>query len=186
MHLLIDGVRLKTVPSRLTAADLGQLLAEGATPAGPPPVTTGPVTPGGPVEVGRLVNACGLVALAWRQHPVGIHFAGLRVTVRIDRGVLQLSADGVLLRSLPKVRRPRATSIPAPVGEHTVTPRSLPLYLVSPRQRGRHQVTGIDISHVRVTPAGGWAGGSRRRLPRGVRTVRAGRPHPPERSARST
>jgi hypothetical protein len=33
--------------------------------------------------------------------PVGIRFAGQRVTIRIDRGVLQLAADGVLLRSLP-------------------------------------------------------------------------------------
>jgi hypothetical protein len=101
VHLLIDGVRLKTVPSRLTAADLGQLLTEGARPAGPPPVVAGPVIPGGPVEVERLVNASGLVALAGRQHPVGIQFAGQRVTIRIDRGVMQLAADGVLLRSLP-------------------------------------------------------------------------------------
>jgi hypothetical protein len=101
VHLLIDGVRLKSVPSRLTAADLGHLLAEGVKPAGPPPVFTGPVTPGGPVEVERLVNACGLIALAGRQHPVGIQFAGRRVIVRIDRGVLQLAADGVLLRNLP-------------------------------------------------------------------------------------
>ena len=101
MHLLIDGVRLKTVPSRLTTADLGQLLSDGGRPAGPPPVSTGTVTPGGPVEVERLVNACGLIALAGRQQPVGIQFAGRRVTVRIDRGVLQLATDGVLLRSLP-------------------------------------------------------------------------------------
>ena len=80
---------------------MGQLLAEDGEPAGPPPVTTGPVTPSGPVEIERLVNACGLIALAGQQHPVGIQFAGRRVTVRIDRGVLQLVADGVLLRSLP-------------------------------------------------------------------------------------
>ena len=29
VHLLIDGVRLKTVPSRLTTADLRELLANG-------------------------------------------------------------------------------------------------------------------------------------------------------------
>jgi len=106
VHLLIDGVRLKTVPSRLTAADLGQLLAEGGRHAGPPPVSIGPVIPGGPVEVERLVNACGLIALAGRQHPVGFQFAGRRVTVRIDRGVLQLAAAGVLLRSLPNPLTP--------------------------------------------------------------------------------
>jgi hypothetical protein len=34
VHLLIDGVRLKTVPSRLTAADLGQLLRRAASRLG--------------------------------------------------------------------------------------------------------------------------------------------------------
>jgi hypothetical protein len=82
-------------------ADLGQLLTEGARPAGPPPVVAGLVIPGGPVEVERLVNASGLVALAGRKYPVGIQFAGQRVTIRIDRGVMQLAAEGVLLRSLP-------------------------------------------------------------------------------------
>ena len=36
VHLLANGVRLKTVPSRLTVAHLQRLLAEGARPAGPP------------------------------------------------------------------------------------------------------------------------------------------------------
>jgi hypothetical protein len=56
--------------------------------------------------VDRLVNATGAVALAGRQRPVGYHFAGRRVTVRIDRGVLQLVDDGVLLRSLPNPLTP--------------------------------------------------------------------------------
>jgi hypothetical protein len=38
IHLLEDVVRLKTVPSRPTAAHLRQLLADGDQPAGPPPV----------------------------------------------------------------------------------------------------------------------------------------------------
>jgi hypothetical protein len=101
VHLLLAGTRLKTMPSRLTPAHLRQLLAEGGRPAGPPPIVTGPVRPGGPVEVDRLVNGDGLIALANRQHPVGYQFAGRRVTVRLDRGLLQLVADGVLLRSLP-------------------------------------------------------------------------------------
>jgi hypothetical protein len=44
--------------------------------------------------------------LAGRQHPVGYHFAGRRVTVRLDRGLLQLVADGTLLRSLPNPLTP--------------------------------------------------------------------------------
>ncbi|MEH0845863.1 integrase core domain-containing protein, partial [Micromonospora sp. CPCC 205711] len=101
IHLLVDGVRLKTVPSRLTPTHLRQLLADDGQPAGPPPITTGPVQAGAPIEVERLVNATGLISLAGRQHPVGYHFAGRRVTVRLDRGLMQITADGVLLRSLP-------------------------------------------------------------------------------------
>ncbi|MEU8405890.1 IS481 family transposase [Micromonospora sp. NPDC048842] len=106
VHLLIDGVRLKTVPSRLTPDHLRQLLADDARPAGPPPITTGTVQAGAPIEVERLVNATGLISFAGRQHPVGYHFAGQRVTVRLDRGLMQITADGVLLRSLPNPLAP--------------------------------------------------------------------------------
>jgi hypothetical protein len=48
-----------------------------------------------------------LVALAGRQHPIGYQFAGQRVTIRIDGGVMQIiSANGVLLRSLPSPLTP--------------------------------------------------------------------------------
>jgi hypothetical protein len=94
------------VPSRLTPAHLRQLLDDDGKPAGPPPITTGPVHAGAPVEVERLVNATGLISLAGRQHPVGYHFAGQRVTVRLDRGLMQITAGGVLLRSLPNPLTP--------------------------------------------------------------------------------
>lgn len=93
---------LKIVPSRLALHHLRQLLADGGRPAGSPPISTGPVEPGGPIEVDRLVNATGLLALAGRQHPLGYHLAGPRVTVRLDHGVLHLlDADRRMLRSLP-------------------------------------------------------------------------------------
>ncbi|MEV0154141.1 IS481 family transposase [Micromonospora sp. NPDC050686] len=112
VHVLIGGVRLKTVPSRLTPTHLRQLLADDGQSAGPPPITTGTVLAGAPIEVERLVNATGLISLAGRQHPVGYHFAGRRVTVRLDRGLLQITADGVLLRSLPNPLTPaQAASI---------------------------------------------------------------------------
>jgi transposase InsO family protein len=106
VHLLTNGVRLKTVPSRLTTAHLQRLLHDDGCPAGPPPIPTGEDEPHAAIEVDRLVNATGAVALAGRQRPVGYHFAGRRVTVRIDRGVLQLVDDGVLLRSLPNPLTP--------------------------------------------------------------------------------
>ena len=99
VHLLTNGVRLKTVPSRLTVADLQRLLADGGRPAALPPIPVG--EPGDPIEVDRLVNACGQISLAGRQHPIGYHFPGRRVTVRLDRGLLQLVDNAVLLRNLP-------------------------------------------------------------------------------------
>jgi hypothetical protein len=101
VHLLLDGVRLKSVPSRLSLAHLQQLLVDGGCRAGPPPLTP-PVTPGTAIEVDRTINACGLLGLAGRQHPVGYHLAGRRVTVRLDHGVLHLlDTDRTVLRSLP-------------------------------------------------------------------------------------
>ncbi len=65
---------------------------------------------GGPIEVDRLVNGNGLVSLAGRQHPIGYHFSGRRLTVRLDGSLLQVVDDGVLLRSLPNPLTPCRTS----------------------------------------------------------------------------
>jgi hypothetical protein len=91
------------VPSRLTTAQLRQLLADGGQPAGPPTIGTGDARPGPAIEVDRLVSTTGLIGLAGRRHPVGSHVAGRRLTVRLDRGLLQLVDHGVLLRSLPNL-----------------------------------------------------------------------------------
>ena len=71
-----------------------------------PPIPTGDAQPGTAIEVDRLINAVGAVSLAGQQHPVGYHFAGRRVTVRIDRGLLQLVDNGALLCSLPNPLAP--------------------------------------------------------------------------------
>jgi hypothetical protein len=56
----------------------------------------------GPIEIDRLVNPQGSVGLAGRQHVVGYHLAGQRVTLRLDGAVMHvLDLDRVLLRSLP-------------------------------------------------------------------------------------
>ena len=49
---------------------------------------------------GREVTGCG------RRYPVGSQLAGRRLTVRLDRGLLQLVDQGVLLRSLPNPLTP--------------------------------------------------------------------------------
>ena len=38
LHVLLDGTRLKTLPSRLGVIELARLAADGACPAGPPPL----------------------------------------------------------------------------------------------------------------------------------------------------
>jgi hypothetical protein len=107
VHLLVNGVRLKTVPSRLSVAHLQRLLDDDGHPASAPPIVTGDASNrSGPIEVDRLVNSIGQVSLAGRQRPIGCHFAGRRLTVRIDRGLLQLVDNGVLLRSLPNPLSP--------------------------------------------------------------------------------
>ncbi|MGI5238590.1 DDE-type integrase/transposase/recombinase [Dactylosporangium sp. CA-139066] len=106
VHLLKDDVRLKTVPSRLTAAHLRQLLADGGQPAGPSPLPAAPLRRDAAVEVDRLVNATGLIGLAGRRHPVGSQFASRRLTIRLDQALMQITDHGVLLRSLPNPLSP--------------------------------------------------------------------------------
>jgi hypothetical protein len=56
LHVLLDGVRIKTLPSRLGITELARLAAAGARPAGPSPLLAGTGTV---VEVERTVSACG-------------------------------------------------------------------------------------------------------------------------------
>ena len=99
LHVLLDGTRLKTLPSRLGVIELARLAADGARPAGPPPIPGGTGTA---VEVERMVNGTGLVALAGRQLNVGYELAGQRVTLRMDGTQMAIiSHDGELLRILP-------------------------------------------------------------------------------------
>jgi hypothetical protein len=122
LHVLADGMRIKTLPSRLTFVELARLAADSARPAGPSPLPTGAGTA---IEVERMVNACGLVGLASRQLNVGYELAGQRVTLRMDGTQMAvISHDRELLRTLPcpvplSDRRQlrgarRAGSMPAP------------------------------------------------------------------------
>jgi transposase InsO family protein len=83
IHLLVAGVRIKTVRSHLTSADLARLAATGGRPAGPAPLPP-PQTEGAAIEVDRVVSAAGTVGLAGRQILAAEILAGRRVTVRID------------------------------------------------------------------------------------------------------
>ena len=99
LHVLLDGARVKTLPSRLGIIELARLAAAGARPAGPSPLLAGTGTA---VEVERTVNACGLAGLAGAQVSVGYQLAGQRVILRMDGTQMAvISGDGELLRTMP-------------------------------------------------------------------------------------
>jgi len=85
VHLSIDGWRIKTVPSRLSAVDLARLRQNGACPAGPPPAgnALGALAADSCVEVQRLVNAAGIITLGNQVIPVGSPLAGQRARLRL-------------------------------------------------------------------------------------------------------
>jgi hypothetical protein len=132
MHVLLDGTRLKTLPSRLGVTELARLAADGARPAGPSPLPSGTGTA---VEVERMVNATGLAGLAGTQVSVGFELAGQRVTLRMDGTQMAvISQDGTLLRTLPcpvpvrerhrlRGARRAAAAPPPPAGPVTVQRR---------------------------------------------------------------
>jgi hypothetical protein len=98
LHVLLDGTRIKTVPSRLGATELARLAAHGARPAGPSPLPAGD---GAVIEVDRTVNATGGVSLAGQQIGVGLPLAGQRVTLRMEGPLMAvLGHDGGLLRTM--------------------------------------------------------------------------------------
>src|SRR5215831_8115364 len=98
LHVLADGARIKTLPSRLGLAELARLTANGARPTGPSPLPTGD---GAVIEVDRTVNATGGVSLADQQVGVGLPLTGQRVTLRMEGPLMAvLGHDGSLLRTL--------------------------------------------------------------------------------------
>jgi hypothetical protein len=97
VHVLLDGHRIKTLPSRLDARDLARLAAAGAQPAGPPPL---PPASGDVTEVDRTVNASGNVSLGDHIISAGLPLTGQRVTLRLDGPVARILAGGVLARTV--------------------------------------------------------------------------------------
>jgi hypothetical protein len=100
LHVLFEGVRLKTLPSRMGPPQLARLLRAGAIPAGPAPLPE-LAEHADSVDVDRTVNASGLVSLAGRYYSIGYNLAGQRVTLRLHGNVMAVLAGNKLLRSLP-------------------------------------------------------------------------------------
>jgi hypothetical protein len=108
VHVLLDGHRIKTLPSRLDARDLARLTAAGAQPAGSPPL---PPAAGDVTEGDRTVKASGNVSLGDHIVSAGLPLAGQRVTLRLDGPVAHVLSGGVLVRTVacpvPPEARPR-------------------------------------------------------------------------------
>ncbi len=108
VHVLLDGHRIKTVPSRLDRRDIARLTAAGAQPAGPPPL---PPPSGSIIELERTVTASGNISLGDHLIGAGLPLAGRRVTLRLDGPVAHIVAEGIRVRTVacpvPEQARPR-------------------------------------------------------------------------------
>jgi transposase InsO family protein len=155
VHVLLDGFRVKTLPSRLDARDLARLAVAGACPAGPPPL---PPASGDVIEVERTVNASGNVSLGNHMVSAGLPLAGQRITLRLDGPVAHILCGGAVARTvacpLPQEARSRLRSARA----GTAQPPRLPEPLTVTRRvsvRGAIMIGGqriqVGLAHARKT-----------------------------------
>ena len=106
IHILIAGIRIKTVRCHLSVNDLARLTAHGAVPAGPSPLP--PAEDGDALEADRCVSRTGLVCLAGQQLHAAEILAGRQVTIRIEGHTLMFfdPATRELLRTRPNPLTP--------------------------------------------------------------------------------
>ena len=155
VQVLLDGYRVKTLPSRLDARDLARLAAGGATPAGPPPL---PRASGDVIEVERTVNASGNVSLGNHMISVGLPLAGQRITLRLDGPVARIVSGGILARTVACPLPPEARSRLRSARAGTAQPPRLPGPLAVTRRvsvRGAIMIGGqrvqVGLVHARKT-----------------------------------
>lgn len=86
IHLLIGGVKIKTVRSHLTVNDLARLVVQGAANAGPSPLP--PIEHGAAVEVDRVVSRGGTVCIGGKILLAAEILAGRQVGIRIEPDTL--------------------------------------------------------------------------------------------------
>ena len=86
IHLLVGGVRLKSLRSHLSTSDLARLFADGGRSAGPSPLPQ--AENDAVVEVERTVTKSGMVSLAGRYLLAAEILGGRRVTVWIEENTL--------------------------------------------------------------------------------------------------
>jgi transposase InsO family protein len=88
IHLLIAGVRVKSVRSHLSVTDLAALARDGGRPAGASPLPLDAAGRPDVIEVDRTVNRCGSVSLGQHIVLAAEILGGRRVGIRIDAHTL--------------------------------------------------------------------------------------------------
>lgn len=104
IHVTLAGEIIRTRQSRLTLDELALLRLRGR-PAGPEPTQAaaprGPLPATAAIEIDRTVGRDGDVGLAGQKLAVGIDLAGQRITIRLDRHLAHVIADGHLVKTIP-------------------------------------------------------------------------------------
>lgn len=127
--LLADNL-IKSVPSRVTTADLERLSQRGVRTGRPDPEAQAPTAVGTagrprPIEIERTASRDGIVVVRGHQLALGASIAGTRVTLRLDGGLIHATAGNMLLKTLPnplppheialiKGARPATSALPPP------------------------------------------------------------------------
>ncbi|MGU3497942.1 IS481 family transposase [Mycobacterium sp. C31M] len=130
IHILLADEVIKTVPSRVTNADLERLSLRGVRVGRPDPAGSTPPdsrSSGGSraVEIERTADRDGIVVVRGRELALGTGVAGTRVTLRFDVGLIHASAGNMLLKTLSnpffvnemrdiRGARPATTALPSP------------------------------------------------------------------------
>jgi transposase InsO family protein len=86
IHLMTAGSRIKSARSHLAPTDLARLAADGARPAGLPPLP--PAEPGSAIEVERAASSIGHISLGGRQLLAAEALAGRVLGIRIEENTL--------------------------------------------------------------------------------------------------
>ena len=131
VHLLVGGVRVKTVRSHLSVNDLAVLARDGGRPGGPSPLPVDAVGHPSVIEVDRIINRGGTVSLGQHTVLAAEILGGRQVGIRIDaqtlsffdldtRELLRTRPNPLSVGEILKLRGARPAG-PAP------TPRATPI-----------------------------------------------------------
>ncbi|MEV0082891.1 IS481 family transposase [Saccharopolyspora sp. NPDC050642] len=112
LRVLLAGVLIKTVGSKLAASDLHALVHSGKARQVHDEAPTAAQPAGTVIEVERTVNAAGCVGLANKAVSVGFPLAGRRVVLRFETTTMTVldATERTLLRSMPTPLTTRAVA----------------------------------------------------------------------------